>query len=389
MMPWRAGYVPVASEVALTRVTVGNTAWLCAKVTPSARRRKRFGVSAGLMLSGRSPSQISTRCSAALAAPGCGACAAARGARKARTSASNRIGASLLGILAPRSVAEMTVSESLWNLGVGDPAEIALPEGEHRGFRAVEVRGVHRAAQVRHEHALVCRVERYADAFHQVPEHDFGRRAAVAAPVERSAIHRVAERRVAAVRPVEDPFRVIDLEIDRLRQAVVQHLDVAAGGGGLATRDVDAGAQDAPMFGVIGPLLRPVDLLALVVERDADAPSRGVEAIGLRRARLHQRLDPGAVEVGAHHPHAFAVGPVQLAALLVELDLLRRERRALWNDGRAVASVQVYARDRAIVAAWHAHVGPVKVSGFGVDGDAVRQPAAGGDDLAVAAVLVD
>src|SRR5262245_24019854 len=191
MMPWRAGYVPVASEVALTRVTVGNTAWLCAKVTPSARRRKRFGVSAGLMLSGRSPSQISTRCSVAFAAPGCGACAAARGASRARTSASNLMESPCWLVCRDSRSAKRRVDdlESLWDLGVGDAAEIALEEQQHRALRAVEPRGVDRAAQVGHEHALVRRVERDADAFHQVPEHDLGRGAAVAAPVERSAVH--------------------------------------------------------------------------------------------------------------------------------------------------------------------------------------------------------
>jgi hypothetical protein len=54
------GCVPVESAAALTRVTVGNTAWLFVKSTPSARSRKRVGVSPGLMASGRRPSTTKT-----------------------------------------------------------------------------------------------------------------------------------------------------------------------------------------------------------------------------------------------------------------------------------------------------------------------------------------
>src|SRR2546422_1020723 len=38
-MPCVPGWAPVTSEAALTRVTVGKTAWLFVKSTPSARRR--------------------------------------------------------------------------------------------------------------------------------------------------------------------------------------------------------------------------------------------------------------------------------------------------------------------------------------------------------------
>jgi len=54
------GCAPVASVAALTRVTVGTTAWLAAKSTPCARRRCRVGVSSRVMQSGRSPSTTNT-----------------------------------------------------------------------------------------------------------------------------------------------------------------------------------------------------------------------------------------------------------------------------------------------------------------------------------------
>src|SRR6185436_5479291 len=47
---------------------------------------------------------------------------------------------------------------------------------------------------------------------------------------------------------------------------------------------------------------------------------------------------------------------------------------------------EVGALDRAILAAGHTHVRPVHVAGPRVDGDAVGQVAAGGDDRLVGAV---
>src|SRR4029453_10754921 len=55
-MPLVPGWLPVAMAAALTRVTVGNTAWLLANSTPSARSRKSVGVSSAVMASGRRPS---------------------------------------------------------------------------------------------------------------------------------------------------------------------------------------------------------------------------------------------------------------------------------------------------------------------------------------------
>jgi hypothetical protein len=37
------------------------------------------------------------------------------------------------------------------------------------------------------------------------------------------------------------------------------------------------------------------------------------------------------IKIRAHHPHSFAVAPVELGAPLLELDLLRRERATGWN----------------------------------------------------------
>ena len=152
-------------------------------------------------------------------------------------------------------------------------------------------------------------------------------------------------------------------------------------------RDFDAGAKDSALLAVVGAFLRPVDLLALRVDSDADAPSGLVAPIGVATAGLDERLDLRSVEIRAHHAHSFAVAPVELAVLLIELDLFRRERAALWNDHSAITAVDVGALDGAIVCAGTgAHVRPVDMAGRDIDRDAIRKTAIGDDDLPVGAV---
>ena len=115
--------------------------------------------------------------------------------------------------------------------------------------------------------------------------------------------------------------------------------------------------------------------------------------VGSRRSAS---VEPVCTSVSMPEPSRFAritrmpsrSRPVELAAALVELELLRREGGAFGHDRGAVAPVEVGALDRAVVAAGHAHVGPVEVPGLDVDGDAVRKPAAGRDDLPVGAVRI-
>src|ERR1700758_4079014 len=98
---------------------------------------------------------------------------------------------------------------------------------------------------------------------------------------ERRAVQRVAGRRVAAVGPVE-PL-ALDFQIDRLGQAIPQHLDVGAVGGRLPGRNLQAGAEDPALPAVRRTLLRPVKVAAGGVDGDADA-----------------LLKPGVV-AGVHH----------------------------------------------------------------------------------------
>src|SRR5438309_2078887 len=83
-----------------------------------------------------------------------------------------------------------------------------------------------------------------------------------------------------------------------------------------------------------------------------------------------------------------AIGPIKLAALLFEMELLRREGLAFANDGYAILTVEISALDRTVVLARNAHVGPVNVSGFNIDNDAVRNSTPGYNDFPVGAVGV-
>src|SRR5262245_65053525 len=100
---------------------------------------------------------------------------------------------------------------------------------------------------------------------------------------------------------------------------------------------------------MVGALLRPVELFAHGVDGDADAPPVLIASIGIAAASLNQRLDLRAVEIDAHHAHALAVAPIELAVRLIEMDLLWCERTAGRDDDPAIASVEIGALDRAVV----------------------------------------
>ena len=68
--------------------------------------------------------------------------------------------------------------------------------------------------------------------------------------------------------------------------------------------------------------------------------------------------------------------------------MFRRVGGSFWNDDLAILAVEVGAFDRAVVQAWNTHIGPVDVTGLGVHGNAVGQPAIGHDGLFVGPVCV-
>src|SRR4051794_12652341 len=100
----------------------------------------------------------------------------------------------------------------------------------------------------------------------------------------------------------------------------------------------------------------------LGIDRDSDAPPRGVATIILTLAGLHQRLDVRAVEICTHHAHAFAVAPVKLTAPLLQVNLLWRERDALGDDDLAIAAIEVGTLDGTVVKVGDSHIGPVDMA---------------------------
>ena len=90
--------------------------------------------------------------------------------------------------------------------------------------------------------------------------------------VYRRAIDRVSARRISAIRPINEPIFQIEFEIDRFRQTIEQKFDVGAVRRRLTIRDVDLRTEDATFAGIIGPFLRPINLSAVRINSDADAP---------------------------------------------------------------------------------------------------------------------
>src|SRR4051812_29246530 len=185
---------------------------------------------------------------------------------------------------------------------VSDAGEIALCEEKVAFSRSVEPGGIDRAGKIGHEHPIARDIQRNADPFHQMRQHDLRR---LRLCIDGCAVHRVAARRVAAIGPVEDAILAVELEIDRLRQAVEENLDVGALGGGLTFGDFDAGAEDSALRSIVRALLRPVDLLAFGVDRDPNAPPGLIAPIGVATTRLDERFNLRAVEIRAHDSHPF------------------------------------------------------------------------------------
>ena len=95
-----------------------------------------------------------------------------------------------------------------------------------------------------------------------------------------------------------------------------------------------------------------------------------------------------AVEVCAHHAHALAVAPIELAACLIEVDLFRRVSDALRDNDPAIPAVEVGALDRAVVEVGNTHVGPIDMTRLRIHDDAVGQMAIGDDGLFVGPVRI-
>src|SRR5262249_9042391 len=156
---------------------------------------------------------------------------------------------------------------------------------------------------------------------HQMGQHDLRDVAAPRPRIHDGSIDGVATRRVAAIGPVEHAMLEIELQVDRLGQVVEQYLDIGAVGRSLSLGDLATGAEDSAQSCIVRAFLRPVDLLMLGIERDANAPAGLVAAVGIAMACLNERLNMRAVETRAHDAHAFAIRPIELPVPLIEMQL--------------------------------------------------------------------
>src|SRR5215831_9532774 len=103
-------------------------------------------------------------------------------------------------------------------------------------------------------------------------ENDFGLWAISGLRIHGRAIHRVATRRIPAVRPIKGPMGKIEIQIDRLGQVFIENFNVAAICWSLTFGKFEIGAKDASFSSFIGSLLGPIKLSTLWVHRNADAP---------------------------------------------------------------------------------------------------------------------
>src|SRR5947209_5968299 len=110
--------------------------------------------------------------------------------------------------------------------------------------------------------------------------------------VNRRAAYRVPARWISAIGPINEPIFQIELEIDRFRQTIEQKLDVGAGGRGLTFWNIDVRSEDAALARVVWTFLRPINLSAVGIDGDPDAPFRQVGAwTRVAPAGVDQSLD--------------------------------------------------------------------------------------------------
>ena len=206
--------------------------------------------------------------------------------------------------------------------------------------------------------------------------------------IDRRTIDGVAARRIAAVGPIENAVRQIELKVDRCRQAVEQHFDVGAVRRALAVGNIDVGAAEATQSALFRAFLRPIDFPKLRIDRDSDAPAGLIAPVRVAAAGLDQRFDLRTVEVRSHHAHALAIAPIELAVFFIEVDLFRRVGNALRDNDPAIPAVEVGTLDRAVVKVGDAHIGPIDMSRLRIDDDAVGHAAIGDDGLFVGPVRI-
>src|ERR1700722_7455064 len=190
--------------------------------------------------------------------------------------------------------------------------------------------------------------------------------------IHRSSIDRVAPRRIASVCPIEHPVGEIKIQVDGLGKILKEQFNIRAICRSLPSWGLDIRAEDAAFTGVIRALLSPIELASVDINGNSRAPVSCVQTFRLRMAGLNQRFNLGTIQIAAHYTHALAIGPIQLAALLIELNLLRCKRASGRNDRCDVSAAEIGADDGAVVRFGVTHVRPIEMSGCDIYGQAVR-----------------
>src|SRR5271156_5694424 len=85
-------------------------------------------------------------------------------------------------------------------------------------------------------------------------------------------IHRVAAWWVAAVRPVDRSVGEVEFEVDRFRQILVKKFDVFAVRWSLVLGNLETGAKDTSLAGIVRTFLSPIEFSTFDVERDSHTP---------------------------------------------------------------------------------------------------------------------
>src|SRR6185503_11219622 len=97
---------------------------------------------------------------------------------------------------------------------------------------------------------------------------------------------------IPSVGPIQDAIFEIEFQINRLRQAIEEHFNIAAVGRVFAPRDFDIRATDLSYISVVRTFLRPVNLPSLRIDGDSDAPFLCVGAgAWISLARIYQSLN--------------------------------------------------------------------------------------------------
>src|SRR6516162_2070751 len=109
-------------------------------------------------------------------------------------------------------------------------------------------------------------------------------------------VHRVAPRWVSAIRPIQRPIKGIKVKIDRFRQIVEEKLNVVAVLSRLAWRNLDAGPKNSSHTRVVTTFLRPIELAAVTVHRDAATPFGRIRSRPrIALARIDESFDSRSV----------------------------------------------------------------------------------------------